>query len=129
MSSGIERESSAEQARSEVARATIWGIVVAATLVALIYFGSNRLRHFDAALIPYTGAAVFSAFGIGYRYAMWLQRPPTRRYWFRGWQLFLRPSKLPANIVRLVQLFVADFFAQRFIEKRSHLRWAAHWLI
>jgi len=95
----------------------------------LIYFGSNRFRHFDAALIPYTGATVFAAFGIGYRYAMWLRRPPTRKYWFRGWQLFLRPRKLTQNIGRLVQLFVADFFAQRFIEKRSHLRWAAHWLI
>src|SRR5215469_1495377 len=101
-----------EHSRSDVGRATIWGIVVATILLVLIYFGSNRLRHFDAALIPYTGAAVFSAFGIGYRYAMWLRRPPTRKYWFRGWQLFLRPSKLPANIVRLIQLFLSDFFAQ-----------------
>lgn len=114
---------------SDAARATVWGVVVAAVLVALIYLGSNRLRHFDAALIPYAGASVFAAFGIGYRYAMWLRRPPTRKYWFRGWQLFLRPKKLLGNIGRLIQLFLADFVAQRFIEKRSHLRWAAHWLI
>lgn len=117
------------QSREDVLRATLWGLALAAVLIVLIYLGSNRFRHFDAALIPYTGATVFAAFGIGYRYAMWLRRPPTRKYWFRGWQLFFRPQRLIANIVRLIQLFFADFFAQRFIEKRSHLRWAAHWLI
>ena len=117
------------QSREDVLRATLWGLALAAVLIVLIYLGSNRFRHFDAALIPYTGATVFAAFGIGYRYAMWLRRPPTRNYWFRGWQLFFRPQRLIANIVRLIQLFFADFFAQRFIEKRSHLRWAAHWLI
>src|SRR5215471_3723419 len=115
--------------RSDVVRATIWGLFAAACVLAAIYFGSRRLRDFDAALVSYAGATVFSAFGIGYRYTMWLRRPPTRKYWFRGWQLFLSPQKLIANIVRLIQLFFADFFAQRFIEKRSHLRWAAHWLI
>jgi hypothetical protein len=123
------RFSKESSSRRDVTQATLWGLAVAAALIVLIYFGSNRFRHFDAALTPYTGATVFAAFGIGYRYAMWLRRPPTRKYWFRGWQLFLRPQKLIANIGRLIQLFVADFFAQRFIEKRSHLRWAAHWLI
>lgn len=123
------RLSSESYSREDVTRATMWGLAVAALLIVLIYLGSNRFRHFDAALIPYTGATVFAAFGIGYRYAMWLRRPPTRKYWFRGWQLFLRPQKLVANIGRLIQLFFADFFAQRFIEKRSHLRWGAHWLI
>jgi tellurite resistance protein TehA-like permease len=30
-------------------------------------------------------ATLFAAFGITYRYAMWIQRPPTRMYWRRGW--------------------------------------------
>src|SRR5215470_7430734 len=121
--------SSESYSREDVTRATLWGLAVAALLIVLIYVGSNHFRHFDAALIPYAGASVFAAFGIGYRYAMWLRRPPTRKYWFRGWQLFLRPEKLVGNVVRLIQLFLSDFFAQHFIEKRSHLRWAAHWLI
>src|SRR5215470_11996406 len=121
--------SSESYSREDVTRATLWGLAVAALLIVLIYVGSNRFRHFDAALIPYTGATVFAAFGIGYRYAMWLRRPPTRSYWFRGWKLFFSPKKLVANVGRLIQLFFADFFAQRFIEKRSHMRWAAHWLI
>jgi hypothetical protein len=114
---------------AEVARAIFWGLLVAALLLVAIFFGSNHLRHFDAALVPYTGACVFSAFGIGYRFAMWLRRPPTRKYWFRGWKIFFRPKRLAQNVIRMVQIFFEDFFAQRFIEKRSHLRWAAHWLI
>ena len=127
--SGQQLHPGESSARGDVAHAMFWGFAVASFLIVLIYVGSNRFRHFDAALIPYTGATVFAAFGIGYRYAMWLRRPPTRSYWFRGWKLFFRPTKLLTNIGRLIQLFMADFFAQRFIEKRSHLRWAAHWLI
>src|SRR5262249_38798579 len=114
---------------SDTAHATLWGIVVAGLLLLLIFVGSNSLKHYDAALVPYTGACVFSAFGIAYRFAMWLRRPPTRKYWFQGWRIFFRPAKLPRNILRLGQVFFQDFVEQRFIERRSHLRWAAHWLI
>jgi hypothetical protein len=114
---------------SDAAHATLWGLLVASLLLLAIFVGSNSLRHYDAALVPYTGACVFSAFGIGYRFAMWLRRPPTRKYWFQGWRVFFRPARLPRNVLRLIQLFFQDFFAQRFIERRSHLRWAAHWLI
>src|SRR6476659_3942342 len=115
--------------RRDVVHATLWGLGVATALLAAIFVGSNSLKHYDAALVPYTGACVFSAFGIGYRFAMWLRRPPTRKYWFRGWQIFFRPSKLARNVVRLAQVFFSDFVEQRFIEKRSPTRWAAHWLI
>jgi hypothetical protein len=114
---------------NDVVHATAWGIMVAVLLLIAIFFGSNHLRHFDAALVPYTGACVFTAFGLGYRFSMWLRRPPTRKYWFQGWRIFARPARLPANILRSLQLFFRDFVAQRFIEKRSHQRWIAHWLI
>jgi nitrate reductase gamma subunit len=113
----------------DVAHATMWGLIAAGVLLLFIFIGSNGLKHYDAALVPYTGACVFSAFGIGYRFAMWLRRPPTRKYWFQGWRIFFRPARLARNILRLVQVFFTDFFEQRFIEKRSHMRWAAHWLI
>lgn len=121
--------SQADADRQDVVHATAWGVAVAALLLLGIFFGSNRLKYFDAALVPYTGACVFTAFGLGYRYAMWLRRPPTRKYWFTGWRIFLRPSRLPGNALRFGQLFLRDFVAQRFIEKRSHSRWIAHWLI
>ena len=113
----------------DVTNAAIWGLSVAGALLLAILVGSNRLRHYDAALVPYTGACVFAAFGIGYRFAMWLRRPPTRKYWFQGWRIFFRPAKLPRNVIRLAQVFFSDFFAQRFIEKRSPMRWLAHWFI
>jgi hypothetical protein len=117
------------RASNDVVHATLWGLGVAVVLLLAIFTGSNALKHYDAALVPYTGACVFAAFGIGYRFSMWLRRPPTRAYWFQGWRIFFRPRQLPRNIVRLAQIFFSDFFAQRFIEKRSHARWAAHWLI
>ena len=76
--------------RHEHLRATVSGLAAASLLAALIVIGSRNLDHFDAALIGYTFATLFATFGITYRYAMWLQRPPTRMYWRRGWQIFVR---------------------------------------
>jgi len=58
--------------------AALWGGIVAAVLGILIVAGSRNLNHFDAALVGYTFATLFAAFAITFRYAMWLQRPPTR---------------------------------------------------
>jgi hypothetical protein len=71
----------------ERTRAALWGIAATIILGAMIMAGSRNLAHFDAALVGYTVATLFAVFGITYRYAMWLQRPPTWRYWVRGWQL------------------------------------------
>jgi hypothetical protein len=60
---------------------------------------------------------------------MWLTKPPTRLYWWRGWRLFFAPSRVAHNVARLAALFTVNIVAQRFIEKRSPLRWAAHWCI
>ena len=68
--------------------ASIYGSAFTIVLAVLIYFGSRNLSHFDAALVGYTFAVLFATFGIVYRYAMWLQRPPTAICWKRGW----RPS-------------------------------------
>ena len=108
-------------------RAFLWGLAAAGLVVLGIYFGSRRLRDFDAALVAYAGASVFSAFGLGYRYTMWLRRPPTRMYWRRGWQVFF--ARLPINLPKLVVVAWDNLVAQRFIEKRSRLRWLAHLLI
>ena len=61
----------------EKVKATTSGVLAAATLGGLIVLGSRNLAHFDAALVGYTFATLFATFGIAYRYAMWLQRPPT----------------------------------------------------
>src|SRR5262245_9328565 len=93
----------------EQRRAITWGLVVAGLLGVAIFVGSRNLKHIDAALVGYTFACLFAAFGLGYRYSMWLQRPPTRRYWWRGWQSFLRPGRAWATLKDFVFRFVGTF--------------------
>jgi hypothetical protein len=107
----------------------VWGLMAAIVVIAGIVIGSRGLRDFDPALVSYAGATVFAAFGLGYRYAMWLRRPPTRVYWFRGWQIFHNPKRLPGNISHLARIFWNNFVVQRFIDRRSHVRWTAHWFL
>ena len=114
---------------SDTAHAFGWGALAASLLIAFIIVGSRGLKDFDPALVSYAGASVFAAFGIGYRYSMWLRRPPTRLYWYRGWQLFLTPGKLLGNIAHLGKIVWNNIFLQRFIEKRSRMRWTAHWFL
>jgi hypothetical protein len=114
---------------TEKVRAGISGVVATVILAGLIVLGSRNLDHFDAALVGYTFATLFATFGITYRYAMWLQRPPTRMYWRRGWQVFLNPRYLGQNLVELSRRFFIEFAANRFIFRRGRKRWAAHWLI
>ena len=110
-------------------RATLWGLLWAGLVILGIVLGSRGLRDFDAALVSYAGASVFAAFGLGYRYSMWLQRPPTRLYWWRGWRFFLEPRRFAGNLVHLAWLFWDNVVAQGFIRRRSRTRWAAHWFI
>jgi hypothetical protein len=113
----------------EKINAAIWGGLALVLLGGLVVAGSRNLAHFDAALVGYTFATLFATFGIAYRYAMWLQRPPTALYWKRGWQLFFRPDFLARNVVALARRLVSSFALNRFIWRRGSLRGAAHWLI
>src|SRR5438128_11384699 len=111
----------------ETRRATIWGLLLTLVLAGLIVAGSRKLSHFDAALVGYTFAVLFATFAITYRYAMWLQRPPTRRYWKRGWQMFFRRGYLGRNSVMWVKKVVGEIALNNFIAERGFLRWLAHW--
>ncbi|MGD9762363.1 MAG: MFS transporter [Candidatus Binatia bacterium] len=106
-----------------------WGLLFTGILALLIVAGSRNLEHFDAALVGYTFATLFAVFGITYRYALWLQRPPTRMYWKRGWKVFATAKLLPRNLAELVRRFFLEFAANRFIFRRGRLRGLAHWLI
>jgi hypothetical protein len=100
-----------------------------AVLAILIVAGSRNLAHFDAALVGYTFATLFATFGITYRYTMWLQRPPTRMYWRRGWQAFFSPRFFFGNVGRFAKRAVVEVAFNRFIFKRGVLRGLAHWLL
>ena len=110
-------------------RAGAWGVLSAGVLAILIVVGSRNLDHFDAALVGYTFATIFATFGITYRYAMWLQRPPTRLYWRRGWRVFATPRFLGQNVAGFLRRFLLEFAANRFIFRRGRVRGLAHWLI
>jgi hypothetical protein len=118
----------AGQSRDKIVAAT-WGVIATAILAALIVTGSRNLNHFDAALVGYTFATLFATFGITYRYAMWLRRPPTRMYWRRGWSVFLAPRLIGANFLEGLRRLSLEFAANRFIFRRSRSRGAAHLLI
>jgi hypothetical protein len=117
------------QRSAHAVRATVWGLLFSLVLGALIVIGSRNLAHFDAALVGYTFATLFATFGITYRYAMWLQRPPTRMYWRRGWSSFVAPRAMLGNLGRLGKRAVVDFAGNRFIFRRGALRGLTHWLI
>lgn len=108
--------------------AGIVGGVTAVFVAGLIVVGSGNLRHFDWALLPYALATVFSAAAIAYRYAVWLQRPPTKLYWRQGWRLFWQGGVI-RNMFSLGRLLFDNFVAQRFIARRSHLRWIMHFCL
>jgi hypothetical protein len=114
---------------AEQRKATCSGLAATLILAALIVLGSNRLVHFDVALLGYTFATLFAAFGITYRWVIWLQRPPTAMYWRRGGQLLLRRGGFGRHGLRLLQRLFADFAGNRFIWRRGLLRGAAHWCI
>ena len=111
---------------ASVVRATLWGLLVSSLLGALVVLGSRNLAHFDAALVGYTFATLFAAFGISYRLSMWLQRPPTRMYWRRGWQAFFTPGFLGTNVLVLGRRVVTDFALNRAIFRRGTARGLAH---
>ena len=108
--------------RPEVRKAVSWASVLTVALAGLIVAGSRNLAHFDAALVAYTFASLFAAFGIAYRYTMWLQRPPTAVYWRRGFEVFLRRGHLASNLRHWVARVGADFAANAFIWRRNCVR-------
>jgi NNP family nitrate/nitrite transporter-like MFS transporter len=105
-------------------RAGAWATVFAGLLVAGIAVGSRNLQNFDSALVIYTFAVVFATWGVVYHYNVWLEKPPTRLYWDRGWELF---RKRPiSSFFKVGGTATTHLLAQNFIRHRSRLRWAMH---
>jgi hypothetical protein len=113
----------------DVLRALAWATAVTGLLGVLILVGSRNLAHFDAALVAYTFSIAFATFGLTYRYTMWLSRPPTARYWRRGWQAFVRGDHRLKNIGSWISRVTQDVLMNRFIVHRGKLRGLTHLLI
>jgi hypothetical protein len=114
---------------ADASRAVGWGLGVSIALGALVLVGSRNLAHFDAALVSYTFAVLFASFGLTYRYAMWLSRPPTALLWRRGWQAFVRRGWRLRNARSWFARIGWDVLLNRFILRRERLRGLTHLLI
>lgn len=110
-------------------RPTYFGVLASVLLTALVIIGSRNLEHFDSALFGYTIASIVALGAIVFRYAVWLQRPATRTYWMRGWQLFRDRKKLFKNTANAAETIGKNLIAQNFIFKRGFTRWLTHFLI
>ena len=108
-------------------RAGAFATFVTALLGAAIVVGSRNLQNFDAALVIYTFATIFMTWGVSYHYAVWLEKPPTRLYWRRTWDLLRRQGFRGLGTV--VEKAVTHIGLQTFIAKRSRMRWWMHQLI
>lgn len=106
-------------------RAGAWATMWTAILVAAIVIGSRNLQHFDAALVNYTFACIFATWGVAYHYCVWLQKPPTKVYWRRGWEMFWKEG-IFRSLARAVALGTRHIAWQTFIYRRSRLRWWMH---
>jgi MFS transporter, NNP family, nitrate/nitrite transporter len=109
-------------------RAGLWATLLTALLIAAILVGSRNLQNFDPALAIYTFAVIFATWGVVYHYNVWLDKPPTRMYWQRGWRLFGETGML-RNTLRVLQLGCRNMVAQTFVYRRSRLRWWMHQFI
>jgi NNP family nitrate/nitrite transporter-like MFS transporter len=125
----VEREAQSPEwiRATDSLRASAWATVFTGLLAASIVVGSRNLRHFDPALVIYTFAVLFATWGIVRRYRVWLLKPPTAMFWRRGWEA-LQTGGLPRAIA-LFRVTWTHVLEQRFIRRRSNLRWAAHQLI
>lgn len=106
-------------------RSAAWATLFTLLLVAAIVVGSRNLENFDPALVIYTFAIIFATWGVVYHYNVWLDKPPTRMYWRRGWELF-RSRGMIRTTLTLLRLAGRNLVAQTFIAKRSRLRWWMH---
>ena len=114
------------QGRSMVQlRAGVWATVWTGLLIAAIVAGSRNLENFDPALVIYTFAVIFATWGVAYHYTVWLDKPPTRVFWQRGWQI-AKSQGVFRSLITLTGLFGTNIVMQTFILKRSRLRWWMH---
>jgi nitrate reductase gamma subunit len=121
--------------------ASISGLLLALLVATSMFAGSNGLAHFDAALTGYALTSLLAAFAVGYRFTVWAQRPPSRMYFKRGFELSFKRAApasasaaqtptgglpLPYGAGTLASALARNFVAQDFIRRRSSYRWIMH---
>lgn len=97
-------------------------------LILLVFAGSRKLQNFDAALITYLFGAVFAFFGLIYRNVVWLQRPPTKMYFNRSWEI-LFSRHFFSYLALTLKKSVLNIGFQAFIYPRGNKKWLGHFLM
>lgn len=115
--------------RPVTVRASLVAGGVTALLLVAVVLGSRGLRDFDSALVPYTVATLFLAFGVAYRYTVWVSAPASRRLFRKGRQAALSWRNLRDAPTALPRMTATYLGFQKFLGARSHARWAAHQLM
>ncbi|MFD6424443.1 MFS transporter [Streptomyces sp. NPDC060198] len=126
---GALRKAAAALPGSVNARATMVGAAVSALLILAIVLGSRLLVNFDSALLPYAVAGVFLAFGVAYRYTVWISAPGAARLFKQGWRSLFSAENFRQAPTALPKMIATYLGFQKFLGARSHARWAAHQLI
>ncbi|SDG19058.1 hypothetical protein [Chitinophaga filiformis] len=109
-------------------KAAVISIIVTLACVVVSFYGSRKLQNFDPALIAYLFGTLFALFGLVYRYCVWLQRPPTRMYFKRTWQLVFTRSFL-VRAFTMLKDSIRNLLFQQFIYPRGRKRWMAHFML
>src|SRR5690606_9288021 len=71
---------------------------------------------------------IFATWGIVYHYAVWLNKPPTRRFFERSFEL-LHSQGLITGFGVIAKTFGTHIVGQTFILQRSRMRWWMHQLL
>ena len=121
--------------------------MAAAAVAVLIFVGSQFMVHFDPALYWYAVGSVLAAFAVGYRFTVWVQRPPSQMYFKRGIEILMKggiwalrsgrssrsrelaeiPAPAgPSSVATLGGAVAKNFVAQTFVKRRSAYRWIMH---
>lgn len=95
--------------------------VATIALVAAVWGGSGGFTHLDPALLGYLGATVVAFAGTVWRMSTAWRRPAAAFYVWALWHACRRPGTLRAA--------ARDLAGQRFLARRSRLRWLAHMLL
>jgi hypothetical protein len=96
-----------------------------ALLLVAAYVGSGRFAHLDVALLGYLGATLVACAGLTFRASAFWRRPASAFYGRALRDLVVHPSELRVAFASAA----GDVVAQRFIARRSRLRWLAHVLL
>src|SRR6185503_417928 len=94
-------------------------------MLAAAMFGSARFADFDTALLGYFLATLVAVFGVSWKASRFWRRPASAFYGRAAWAAVFERR----GTRRTLSAITHDLATQRFIRRRSALRWLAHMLL